>query len=67
MMSSDDISDKDLERARIKCYACGMPVSMLLPIKVVDDLSGNVVDELWCKRCFLDKGETAQKQKEQGR
>jgi hypothetical protein len=68
-MSSDkpDIGDKGLERGTYKCDSCGMPVSTLLNMKVVDNVSGNLVDEYWCKRCFFDKGETAQKEKERGR
>jgi hypothetical protein len=63
--SSDDM--KGLERGRAKCDSCNTPVSMLLVIKTVDELSGNLVEEHWCKRCFLDKGETAQRHKEEGR
>jgi hypothetical protein len=61
------VSSKGLERAKLKCDSCGVPVSMLLSVKVVDDLSGSLVDELWCKRCLLDKGERARQQQENGR
>jgi hypothetical protein len=65
MSSNDDT--KGVEKARLKCAMCGMPVHRLFASKVFDESSGRFVDEYWCMKCFWDKGEAARKQQEKGR
>jgi hypothetical protein len=66
-MSSSDMANKDegLERGTEKCDACNTPVSTLVKVKVADE-SGEFVDQLWCRTCFM-KGDDALEQKEQGK
>jgi len=45
-MSSDN---GGLERGRVRCDSCNTPVSMVVGVKAVDELSGNLV-EYWCKK-----------------
>jgi hypothetical protein len=45
-MSSDN---GGLERRRVGCDSCNTPVSMMVGVKVVDELGGNLVEN-WCKK-----------------
>ena len=55
-MSSDN---GGLEKGRVRCDSRNTPVSMVVGVKVVDELSGNLA-EYWCNNLFLDKRETAE-------
>jgi hypothetical protein len=43
-MSSDN---GGLEKGRVRCDSSNTPVSMVVDVKVVDELSGNLA-EYWC-------------------
>jgi hypothetical protein len=61
------VNDEGLEKGTIECEACNLPTQRFMYVEVGDKQQGKFIQEKWCLKCVVERGEQKRDQKKGSR